>query len=90
MKRLLSPLLIRRVRGASMTPTCKNGSIVIASSWRRVKKGQVVVARYGHSEVIKRVHTIEGTVAQLICDNPSKHHSITVQRTDIVAVVISV
>lgn len=90
MKRLLSPLLIRRVRGASMTPTCKNGSIVIASSWRRVKKGQVVVARYGHSEVIKRVHTIEGTVAQLIGDNPSKHHSITVQRTDIVAVVISV
>ena len=88
MKKIHFPLIVRRVHGASMTPTFQNNTIIIASRWRNLREGQVVVAQYGSSEVIKRIHRLEGATAQLAGDNTDRHHSLAVTQADIMAVVL--
>lgn len=87
--KLKAPLIIRRVSGASMLPTLRNGKIILASSWLRVHKNSIVIARYHEIEVVKRVTSIKGSVVQLSGDNLSKHHMLKVKVNDIRAVVFS-
>lgn len=61
-------ILIRRVRGSSMTPTLSPGDIVIGSRGRP-RVGSIVVARLEAREVIKRVERIEAGQYYLVGDN---------------------
>lgn len=79
---------MRRVRGVSMIPTLQNKSLVLASSLVTVRQGWIVIARHEDKEVIKRVHMADGSMVELRGDNTDKHHSLSVKKTDIIAVVL--
>lgn len=61
-------ILIRRVRGASMTPALHPGDIVIGLR-AKPRLGSLVIARYGGREIIKRVERIEDDAYYLVGDN---------------------
>lgn len=62
-------MLIRRVRGTSMTPALEPGDIVVGWRSRRPRVGALVVALRGEREIIKRVERIEGSAYYLVGDN---------------------
>ncbi|MFZ1812614.1 MAG: S24/S26 family peptidase [Candidatus Saccharimonadales bacterium] len=64
-------IYFRRVSGSSMSPALSPGSVVVASSAARYKVADIVVARVGEREVIKRVVKIAGDHVWLAGDNAS-------------------
>ena len=83
--RLRRPLIIRRVVGKSMEPTLREGNIVWFSSLKAANQDDVVLARYSHLEVVKRLKQQEGRIS-LTGDN--KLHSTDicgVNRKDVLA-----
>lgn len=48
-------LMIRRIVGQSMQPALPPGAIVLGLRWLRPRPGNIVVARVGDREIIKRV-----------------------------------
>lgn len=62
-------LLIRRVVGHSMQPRFRPGKLIIAWRKRRVKVGDVVVARIGGTEHLKRVSQRVDDELWLLGDN---------------------
>lgn len=61
-------MVIRRVAGTSMTPALMPGMVVVAFR-RRIRPGDVVIARQGDREVIKRVRRIASECVYLEGDN---------------------
>jgi nickel-type superoxide dismutase maturation protease len=61
-------LYIRRVVGESMLPTLKPGKLVIAVR-KKPKVGDIVIAKVGDREVIKRVVSITEQGFELRGDN---------------------
>lgn len=66
--------MIRRVDGASMEPTLKSGTIVIAIKAKQLKVGNVVIAELDGRQVIKRISHIDNDEYHLLGDN-LKHSS---------------
>lgn len=64
-------MVIRRVAGASMVPALTPGTIVVAFR-RRIRVGDIVIARQGSREVIKRVDRLADDHAYLVGDNRSE------------------
>lgn len=62
-------LLLRRVVGDSMLPALQAGQLVLAVRTRRARAGDVVIARHGGREKIKRVHTVSDGQVFLLGDN---------------------
>lgn len=63
-------LFFRRVSGSSMLPALKHGDVIMG--WNsKPAKGDIVVARWGEIEIIKRVTNIENGRFFLEGDNPS-------------------
>lgn len=60
---------LRRVTGNSMLPGLKPGSIVFYWRQRRYQPGDVVVARFGDKQLVKRVATIDQRGYRLRGDN---------------------
>lgn len=61
-------MLVRRVRGVSMSPRLRPGDVVVG--WRRVPVvGSVVIASLNGHEVIKRVERIDDGQYYLVGDN---------------------
>lgn len=52
-----------------MTPTFRPGQVVLASGWRKLQPGSVVIADVGEREVLKRVSGINGSKLELVSDN---------------------
>lgn len=65
----MRPLVIRVVRGNSMLPALKPGSVVFASSIKKYKPGSIVVAKLATKDVIKRVKKIKNDKVWLASDN---------------------
>lgn len=65
------PVIIRRVTGVSMLPSYRQADVVIAVSGR-VRLGDVVIARQGGREVLKRVATIKAHDYYLQGDNMTR------------------
>lgn len=64
------PLLIRRVRNASMAPKLRPGQWVVATAlFRRLRPGQVVIVERENKELIKRIERIEDGKLFVIGDN---------------------
>lgn len=61
-------IYIRRVIGESMVPTLYERDIVLAVK-KRPKQGNIVIAKVGDREVIKRVQSVSPTSLFLIGDN---------------------
>jgi nickel-type superoxide dismutase maturation protease len=62
---------VRRVVGKSMSPTLKEGKLVIFSHARDYKKGDVVIAYYHGKEIVKRIQGYEDGRVYLVGDNES-------------------
>ncbi len=62
-------VLIRRVKGASMLPALKHGSIVVAISGIKARVGDIVVAKLNNRSVIKRLERIDNDSCYLVGDN---------------------
>lgn len=65
------PLVIREVVGHSMQPKLNAGDFVLASPWLKIKKGDVIVARYDEIDIIKRVAQLTDIYVLLTGDNKS-------------------
>lgn len=65
-------MLLRRVVGTSMSPGLCPGDVVVARRKRSPKVNQVVIARLGGRDVIKRIDHLTGSgEAFLVGDNPA-------------------
>ncbi|MGC9668904.1 S26 family signal peptidase [Planosporangium sp. 12N6] len=72
MPRVRSPWYPVLVRGASMSPTLRDGDALLVRRTTRVRPGDVVVARFRAQPeliVVKRVARAEGTGWWLVGDN---------------------
>lgn len=65
-----SPIILRRVVGHSMEPTLEQGKVVFATPLFDFKRGDVVVARIGQREIVKRISEINEGKFTLAGDNP--------------------
>lgn len=73
----MNPFIVRRVVGHSMEPTLREGDLVLASSLLPIASGNLVVARVGDFDVVKRlIQEPDGQIV-LVGDNRSEHHDIT-------------
>lgn len=64
------PVLIRRVRNASMAPKLRPGQWIIATAlYRKLRPGQVVIVERDNKELIKRIERIEDHKLFVIGDN---------------------
>lgn len=61
-----------------MEPTLHEGQLLLVSGLLRKKQGDVVVARVGTSDVVKRLAIKEDGQQWLKGDNDNKHHDIRV------------
>lgn len=61
--------LIRRITGTSMLPLFRPGTIIFALRFKEPKVGDVVVARHGALEIIKRITKITKEGYFLLGDN---------------------
>lgn len=82
----------RRVVGKSMLPSLRQGSIVFAWRFKKPKVGDIVIAKLGDVEVIKRVFSYNKGGYYLLGDNlshstDSRKHG-RVPPSKIIAVVI--
>lgn len=63
-------VLLRRIVGDSMTPTLKNGQLIIATGiFQKLVPGNVVVFRHNHIEKVKRLKVINKQEIYLEGDN---------------------
>ena len=69
---MISPFIIRRIRGQSMEPTLRHGQIVIALGRNKPKIDQIVIALHEGKEKIKRINEIDGAHVFLLGDNLDK------------------
>lgn len=82
------PLIIRRVSGNSMLPTYKCGQIIFATSLKRASNNSIVIANHKDIEIIKRLKKSDKNISYLAGDNKSSHHDLTVNTSQIHAVVL--
>jgi hypothetical protein len=61
-------MILRRVIGRSMLPTLSPGSLIIAFNWP-AKVGDIVIARQGNREVVKRIKAVNQQRYYLVGDN---------------------
>lgn len=84
-------MLVRRVVGTSMLPAVRPGTIIVARN-KAAAVGDIVVARLGRREVVKRVQAIGSGRVFLVGDNESgstdSRQLGPVSKTDILGVVI--
>lgn len=66
------PIKLRRVVGPSMIPTYKDGDYIVAKSKFDLKVGDLVLAKRGDMEIIKRVTDINDDSVFIEGDNPGK------------------
>lgn len=59
-----------------MEPTLSEGDVVWASGWLKVKEGDLVVARVGSMDIIKRLAVLPDGQAVLSGDNKQPHHNV--------------
>ena len=69
---MIRALFARRVVGSSMWPALAPDDIVIASGLIKPKVGEVVVARIGGRDIIKRVAAVSARGYWLLGDNRSQ------------------
>lgn len=86
-------ILVRRVGGSSMKPTLEPGSLVVALK-RPTKVGDIVIARRGNKDIIKRVKRVDGNSHYLIGDNSeestdSRHYG-NIAKSDILGTIMIV
>lgn len=84
---------IRRVKGNSMLPTYKNGSLIFVSNLLKPSVGRIVIAKLANKEVIKRVKSVSPDRRfYIVGDNPSDSTDSReygpVSRKDIIGVVL--
>ena len=72
----MKPLIIRRVVGHSMEPTLHEGQLVMASGLLPVRSGDVVVAKIGDLELIKRLAVLPDNQRILAGDNKTDNHDL--------------
>ncbi len=63
-------LQLRRIHGDSMAPTLMAGQLVLFTSPRSCKVGDIVMFRHNNVEKIKRIARLEGGRVYLLGDNP--------------------
>lgn len=63
---------LRRIVGESMEPTLKQGRLVIFLKTKKIKTQDIVIAKVGNREVVKRINNINDSGVELIGDNPEK------------------
>lgn len=85
-------ITVRRVVGKSMLPSLRQGSIVFAWRFKKPKVGDIVIAKLGDVEVIKRVFSYNKSGYYLLGDNlscstDSRKHG-RVPSSKVIAVVI--
>ncbi len=86
-------VLIRKIQGASMTPSYQAGQIVLAvRPWRALRVNDVVVFRHGSIEKLKRIRKIDAHGIYVLGDNTvastDSRQFGTVAPTSVVGVVI--
>lgn len=86
--RLSKPLMVRRVTGASMSPTLKEGQLVFATSLLKPKVNSVVIATHNKKDIVKRLVKKQNQSAYLRGDNSSVHHNVVISTSQIRSVVI--
>lgn len=64
--------MIRRIQGASMHPALPHGKIVFAWKRKAPRRGDVVIAKHHHVEIIKRVSELKDDFVYLVGDNPDE------------------
>ncbi len=71
LRRILTfkPVALRRVRGNSMAPSFVDGDLLMFSSVKRPKHGDVVVAQHNGKQFVKRLHVSEHGILSLRGDN---------------------
>lgn len=67
-------IFFRRVVGDSMSPTLRDGQIIIAHTLRKFRAGQVVIAFVDGKEVVKRIDRVESN-GQLYLLGDNEIHS---------------
>ncbi len=67
-----SPIMIRRVRGASMEPSLTHGQLIVAIRRSRPKPNQIVIVLHDGKEKVKRISEVDGAHVFLLGDNPDQ------------------
>ncbi len=62
-------IIIRRITGYSMSPTLNNGVVAIFINKKHLNVGDIVIAKVGQREVVKRISEIKKDKVFLIGDN---------------------
>jgi nickel-type superoxide dismutase maturation protease len=65
-------LYLRRIAGESMLPTLRPGQVILALAHRRPKRGDIVVARHGGLDKVKRIHAHQDGRVFLVGDNAAE------------------
>lgn len=70
-KKFKRPVIVRRVRGASMVPALAPGQLVVGRThFRSLRPGRIVIFRHEGREKIKRLSKLEGGRIWLTGENP--------------------
>ncbi len=64
------PFFVRQVRGASMMPTIEPGRLLVVTRNSKIKKGNIVIAKVGEREIVKRVSDVKSSKVYILGDNP--------------------
>ena len=62
-------VVVRRVHGSSMSPGLPEGTLVLATPWRKPIPGRVVIFKHQGLEKIKRVHDLDPGRLFVVGDN---------------------
>ena len=60
------------INGHSMSPTLKNGELVVGCRFGKIEKGDIIAFKHNNSTLIKRVIAVEGDVVDI--DNEGNVH----------------
>ena len=71
-----------------MMPTLKNGRLVLGVKRKNYIIGDIIVARHGGGEVVKRIANITDGIVYLKGDNRENSHDAEVQITEIIAKIV--
>ncbi|MBR1862160.1 MAG: signal peptidase I [Lachnospiraceae bacterium] len=61
-------LPVIQITGSSMSPTLKNGDIVVAANLRRYESGEIIAFYYNNNLMVKRVIGVGGDVVSIDSD----------------------
>ncbi len=87
----LTPLIVRRVVGHSMSPNLEPGWVLLALRTKRIAFGDVVIASSEVGEIVKRVVEVKKNKVNLAGDShgtDGSHEAGWVSNTDIIARVV--